>query len=174
MKMLQILKATEEDIPAINTLVHSCYRGEESFQGWTSEAKLLGGHRTTPDRLKREMNTPGSQILKGLDNNGEVIACVLAEKDATKMHVGMLCVQPTLQGAGIGKQMMAAVADLARSENCTALQIHVLTARESLVGWYERHGFHKTGETEPFPEATHEFGIPRQPLEFYILEKPVV
>jgi len=172
---MQILKATIEDIPVINDLVHSCYRAEESLKGWTSEAHLLGGHRTTPSRIEREMTTPGTTILKGLNEAGQIISCVLVEQDFTKnkVHVGMLCVRPELQGSGIGKKMMGAVADLARSSNCTAMLIHVITIRESLVAWYERQGFTKTGETEAFPDATDEFGIPKLPLEFYILEKPL-
>ena len=36
--------ATEKDIPALNILVNSAYRGETSKQGWTTEADLLRWH----------------------------------------------------------------------------------------------------------------------------------
>jgi hypothetical protein len=43
--------------------------------------------------------------------------------------------------------------------------------RESLIAWYERRGYRRTGETEPFPRDTR-FGEPQRPdLEFIMLEK---
>jgi hypothetical protein len=41
-----------------------------------------------------------------------------------------------------------------------------------LLAWYERHGFRRTGATEPFP-ADPRFGLPKQPLELAVLEKPL-
>lgn len=41
-----IAYATEKDIPALNILINSAYRGETSKLGWTTEADLLSGIRT--------------------------------------------------------------------------------------------------------------------------------
>jgi hypothetical protein len=37
-----IIKATISDIPALNILINSAYRGETSKKGWTTEEHLLG------------------------------------------------------------------------------------------------------------------------------------
>jgi hypothetical protein len=42
-----------------------------------------------------------------------------------------------------------------------------------LIAWYERHGYTKTGETKPFP-VDERYGKPTQPLEFIIMEKPII
>ncbi|MEN9290051.1 MAG: hypothetical protein RL317_1674, partial [Pseudomonadota bacterium] len=37
--------ATQADIPALEALIESAYRGDASRAGWTTEADLLGGNR---------------------------------------------------------------------------------------------------------------------------------
>jgi di/tripeptidase len=59
-----ISKATIIDVPELNALVNSAYRGDSSKQGWTTEADLLGGIRTDEDGLSELMQQPGSFILK--------------------------------------------------------------------------------------------------------------
>ena len=50
----------------------------------------------------------------------------------------------------------------------------VLSVRDTLIAWYERRGYARTGETEPFPYGDDRFGKPlRENLVFAILEKQV-
>jgi hypothetical protein len=50
----------------------------------------------------------------------------------------------------------------------------VVSIRESLIAWYQRRGYHLTGERLPFPYDDERFGLPRRPdLEFVVLEKPL-
>jgi hypothetical protein len=60
--------------------------------------------------------------------------------------------------------------DHARKENCSSIYMTVITVREKLIAWYERHGYKKTGRVLPFP-VDERFGIPTQPLEMLVLEK---
>jgi len=43
---MPITKATKTDVPELNKLVNSAYRGETSKKGWTTEANLLEGTST--------------------------------------------------------------------------------------------------------------------------------
>jgi hypothetical protein len=44
--------------------------------------------------------------------------------------------------------------------------------RDALIAWYLRRGYHKTGETEPFPYGDDRFGAPlRDDLSFLVLDK---
>lgn len=168
---LKIVTASEADIPALNDLIHCCYRGEESFKGWTSEAHLLGGIRATPELLAGEMSDPTFTYLKGINESGEIIACCRGQKQGNAtMFAGMLCVRPELQGAGLGKKMMAAIADVAREANCSRLRIRVIEQRKELVEWYVRQGFKPNGHTESF-EAGAGVGIPKTNLSFIDLDK---
>jgi hypothetical protein len=48
----------------------------------------------------------------------------------------------------------------------------VIHLRDTLIAWYERRGYRRTGETEPFPYGDERFGIPRRDdLYFVVLEK---
>ena len=54
----------------------------------------------------------------------------------------------------------------------TSMEMTVLTLRPELVAWYERRGYVKTGERQPFPYGDDKWGLPkRADLEFYVLRK---
>ena len=86
------------------------------------------------------------------------------------LYLGMLTVSPLQQASGIGKQLLAAAEVYAKEKNYPKVFMNVISVRYELISWYERHGYHNTGETKPFP-ADDRFGIPSRPLEFIIMEK---
>ena len=75
--------ATEKDIPALNVLINSAYRGDSSKQGWTTEADLLGGIRTDEESLKEMMQNANSSILKYSAEN-KILGCVFLKKEDNK------------------------------------------------------------------------------------------
>jgi ribosomal protein S18 acetylase RimI-like enzyme len=167
---LQITPATDKDIPSLHQLVNSAYRGESSKKGWTTEADLLDGIRTDEDGLKEMMDQPNAVILKCEDESNGIIGCVYLQQQKDELYLGMLTVSPELQAKGIGKQLLNAADNYALQLNCTAIIMTVISVRKELIAWYERHGFHTTGETKPFPNNVR-FGIPKQSLEFVIMRK---
>jgi len=84
----------------------------------------------------------------------------------------MLSVFPWIQAKGIGKQLMAAAEVHAKAEKCNSVFMKVISVRYELIEWYERKGYARTGNTEPFP-TDKKFGIPTRGLEFIILEKRI-
>ena len=164
--------ANENDIPALNILINSAYRGEQSKQGWTTEADLLDGIRTDEEGLRELMNQEGSVILKFTEGN-QVQGCVHLKQEENKLYLGMLTVSPQLQNKGIGKILLAAAENEARKQNRIAVFMSVISKRTELINWYEKHGYLNTGKRKPFPEDDPRFGIPKVKLEFIILEKEV-
>lgn len=173
---MQISPALVEDIPELLVLIQSAYRGEGSKRGWTTEADLLDGTRTSAELLTKQINDPGTVILKYVDDDGKMIGCVSLEKkmrgNNMKAYLGLLTVSPELQGKGVGKKLIAASEVWARENGCQALMMTVISARTELIEWYKRCGFIDTGEKEPF-HTLPEFGIPKQQLEFIIMDKVV-
>ncbi len=165
-----ILPALPEDAPELSNLVNSAYRGDTGRQGWTTEADLIDGSRTDPELLKGIIETPGSLILKYVENR-KIIGCVELRKEEDKLYLGMLTVNPTIQGKGIGKALLKASEEVAAKQQCTAIFMNVLTDRKELIDWYVRHGYHDTGKRKPFAFTDPRFGFPKKPLEFMILEK---
>ncbi|OUJ75360.1 GNAT family N-acetyltransferase [Hymenobacter crusticola] len=167
---LQIAPATPADIPALVTLVNSAYRGEESRQGWTTEADLLEGIRTDADSLHEMLQTPAVTILKCTDSAEQLLGCVYLKQKGDTLYLGMLSVKPGLQTQGIGKQLLQAGETYARHQHCRRVTMTVISVRHELIAWYERRGYQLTGATEPFPTSP-KFGIPNQVLTFVVMEK---
>jgi ribosomal protein S18 acetylase RimI-like enzyme len=168
----RISPATSDDIPALVSLVNSAYRGEDGQLGWTHESHLISGSRTNPAGIGELLRNPGAVILKYANEAGALLGCVYLQKQDDRLYLGLLSVLPSLQNSGIGKQLLAAADDYARHHHCTHIHITVISARPELIAWYERHGYRRTGEIEPF-HAGEKFGIQKQTLELAVLEKPV-
>ncbi|MBS1667759.1 MAG: GNAT family N-acetyltransferase [Bacteroidetes bacterium] len=167
---MSISPALKTDIPALVQLINSAYRGEGAKKGWTTEADLLDGTRTDEANLMDLISDPQTVILKYTDDADKILACVNLQKQDNRLYLGMLTVSPELQGTGIGKKLLVAADDYAREHGCLAVFMTVISVRSELIAWYERHGFHKTGEVKPFPVG-EKFGIQKQPLEMIVMEK---
>lgn len=169
---LTIQQAIPDDIPALNQLVNSAYRGDGSRAGWTTEADLLDGIRTTETALQAIFSNAQVSILKAVDASGNIVGCVQLELQPDALYLGMLTVAPHLQNSGIGKKLLYAGEEWARKNHRNVVRMSVITVRESLIAWYQRHGYQPTGTTIPFPDDP-KFGLPKQPLAFMVLEKQV-
>ncbi len=166
----QITPASAEDVPVLNRLVNSAYRGESSRKGWATEADLIDGTRIDEAAMLDLIQDRNTTILKYVENN-EILGCVELRIESESLYLGMLTVNPDLQAKGIGKILMHAGEDFGRKNNCKKVKMTVVSVRDKLIAWYERHGYSLTGERKPFKMPDERFGIPRQPLEFVVMEK---
>jgi GNAT superfamily N-acetyltransferase len=170
---MSISIAAEADVPLLVALMDSAYRGENSKEGWTSEADLfIGNKRTDEATVAKLINKPGAVFLKHIDEDGIIDGCVFLHKKDAKIYLGMFSVSPESQGKGIGKKILAAAEEYARKQNCNSIYMTVITVREDLIAWYEKNSYQKTGRVLPFP-VDERYGIPTQPLEMLVLEKSI-
>lgn len=167
-----ITKATLEDVPELDTLVNSAYRGDSSRQGWTTEADLLDGTRTNAEGIAEIIETPGTILLKYVEAD-KILGCVELKNENGKLYLGMLTVQPSLQGKGIGKELLIASEAEAKKQNCSSIFMTVISIRKELIDWYLRHEYKMTGERKPFAFTDPRFGQPKAKLEFVVLEKKI-
>jgi len=165
-----ITKTTLQDVPALTTLINSAYRGETSKKGWTTEAHLLEGKRTTEEELTEIILNPKNTFLKFTENE-QIIGSVLLVEKEHQLYVGMLTVSPELQNSGIGKKMLAEAEVHAKTLGLSTLSMTVVSVRAELIAWYKRHGYVDTGEREAFPSSDIHINISDKPLEFIYLEK---
>ena len=168
---MNIQIATTADIEALNNLLNTAYRGEDSKKGWTSEADLISGTvRTNQQEIHDLITQQNTVFLKYVDVNNVVCGCVNLQINKTSLYLGMLSVVPTMQAHGIGKKLLLAAEDYAKQNKCNRIYMTVISVRSELIDWYKRNGYDLTGETKPFP-TDHASGIPNQKLEFVVLEK---
>jgi len=135
-------------------------------------ADLLGGQRVDAERLIETINQKDQVILMHERPDG-LLACVLLERVADSAYLGMLTVRPVAQGDGIGRRLLAgAEAFVAAAWHSRSVHMTVIVQREELIAWYERRGYQRTGEFEPFPYGDDRFGLPKtNDLKFEVLRK---
>ncbi|MCW7941563.1 GCN5 family acetyltransferase [Streptomyces hygroscopicus] len=167
--------ATATDVDALVKLIESAYRGESSRVGWTTEADILAGQRTDPEGVLEAVVSPAGRVLV-VEGDGTIIACCQLEHRGDHAYFGMFAVSPTLQGAGLGKTVLAEAERTAREAwSVSEMRMTVIAQREDLIAWYERRGYRRTGRMSPFPYGDERFGIPqRDDLQFELLVKPLV
>ncbi|GGQ22419.1 GNAT family N-acetyltransferase [Streptomyces mutabilis] len=167
--------ATDADVDEIVALIESAYRGDASRAGWTTEADILQGQRTDPEGVLEVIKSPDGCLLT-VERDGVVVACCQLEHRGAHAYFGMFAVSPALQGAGLGKAIIAEAERRSREAwDVTEMHMTVISVREDLIAWYERRGYRRTGEMSPFPYGDERFGIPqRDDLQFELLVKPLV
>ena len=168
-----ITKATLEDVSTLNKLINSAYRGESSKKGWTTEANILEGSRTTENELTEIIQDKKNTILKYSENT-QIIGCVLLIEKEEQLYLGMLTVSPELQNSGIGKKLMRQAEIHASALGLSKIIMTVITVREELISWYKRNGYVDTGARETFPTSDVFSQISNEALEFMVLEKRIL
>ena len=169
---LSFRAATAADVDALVMLVTSAYRGDASKQGWTTEADILDGNRIDAEVLGHDIARARSRVILA-ERGDAILACAHVAEEGGAGYFGMFSVRPDLQGAGIGKHLLAEAERVVRDEwALPAMRMTVIDVRDELIAWYERRGYRRTGIHKPFPYGDERYGIPkRDDLRFEVLEK---
>jgi len=91
-----------------------------------------------------------SGIFLVLEELGVTIACVYLEIRGDRAYLGLLSVDPPVQGQGIGSWIMDGAEEHCRLEGCRRIDLRVVNLREELPRFYHGRGYVETG-TSPFP-----------------------
>ena len=190
-------QAEVNDIDALEQLLNRCYRQAE---GWTNEADLIGGIRTTKDELLAVIADPRHYVFiypktttgeRDGEETGELLGCIAVDiKDEAdtnqhagnkKAYIGMFAVLPELQGHGVGHQILQAAETFAQrhlqsnasksAQNPARLTMSILSHRPELLAYYQRRGYQLNGNSMPFPIDGNNGEPKRQDLELLELEK---
>jgi ribosomal protein S18 acetylase RimI-like enzyme len=169
---MPLFPAGEDDLADIAALVNRAYRGTE---GWTHEAEYLGGQRTDPDTLRADLAVqPGAVLLTLRDRaDGPLLGVVWLEPAGeAAWYLGLLTVRPDMQDRRLGRTLLEEAGAFVRARGAHRVRMTVIGIREPLIAWYERRGYRRTGEIEPFPYEDGRLGDPRRDdLHFVVLEK---
>ncbi len=153
-------------MPELHALVEGAYRGEGARAGWTHEADLLDGPRTSAAALEALIRAPDEVLLAALDGEA-IVGCVQVTRRAEGLgYLGLLTVDPRRQAGGLGRRLIGAAEAAATGRfGATRMELSVVAQRAELIAYYGRRGYRVTGEKRPFP-------IPLDPpLELVVMEK---
>ena len=144
--------ATVVEAPEIVALVNRAYRPVTSIRGWTHEAELVSGPRTSIERVLSHF-TQNSRVLV-LCKASTIVACAHVQAAADSVSIGMLATDPAFQNQGLGKQMLDCAERYARIQfNASIFKLTVLLARVELLAFYERREYVRTGDAQDYPST---------------------
>lgn len=156
----EIRVAEDRDVAAITQVVNRAYRPAPGEAGWTHEAHLVAGARTSAAQVKELMAATGSILMVGLFR-GQVAACIQVEATGDSCYFGMLAVDPLEQGQGLGTRMLEFAEHYAtQKQGASRLVMTVVSRRQDLVSFYLRRGYQLTGRIVDYPSYA---GVPREP-----------
>ena len=167
--------ASERDYPAIIALVNAAYRGHGAVESWNIESGIIEGTRLTDSLLREDLAAkPQAHFLITRDPNSGALLELSGSNQCTidTWYLGLFTVDPAIQNQQLGRRLLNAAEEFARARGARLMRMGVLNVRDTLIAWYERRGYRRTGESEPFPYGDDRFGKPlRDGLVFIILEK---
>jgi ribosomal protein S18 acetylase RimI-like enzyme len=134
----------------IASLVNRAYRPSVPERGWTHEANLVSGPRTTEEQVL-SLDCSRSSILV-LCQDTDIVACIHVKCGENSADIGMLATDPNHQMQGLGKQILNCAEQYALKHfGITTFKMSVLSSRTELIAFYERRGYARAGEVSSYP-----------------------
>ena len=142
------------DVPGLVALLNAAFAMERDFvdRDRTSDAEIV------------ELMQSGTFLVAD-SAAGATAACVYVERRGARLYMGMLAVDPALQGRGLGRRMIAAVENRASESGCSGIDIKIVDRRVELPPLYRSLGFKQNG-TAPFDDP-----LLTKPCHFLLMSK---
>ena len=141
-----IRRAVEKDIPKMIDLLHQVCLVHHN--GRPDIFKV--GTKYSVEELKDLLKDEQRPILVNVDENDEVMGycfCIYQKHvdnsiltDIKTLYIDDLCVDETLRGRHIGRELYEAAVDLARKSGCYNLTLNVWSCNKSALRFYEEMG----------------------------------
>ena len=134
--------------------------------------------RTSRDEIAEAVGA--GQMLVAREG-GRIVGCLRTRAvDATTAELGLVGVDPGAWGGGVGRALVGAAEDLARSRGATVMQLELLVPRtgthpdkERLREWYTRRGY-TVARRIPFEDyVPHAAPFLSAPADILIFTKPL-
>ena len=153
---VRIRRANEGDAEALTRIINAAF---------VVERVAFEGDRVDPAKVRGYLNT-GTFLVA--EDAGGIAGCVYIEMRGDHGYLGLLSVDPPRQGLGLGRLLVAAAEDFARSSGARAMDLRVISPRAELLPFYRRAGYEETG-TSPFPPDS----ASKLPGHFILMSKPL-
>lgn len=150
---ISVRRARPDDARALADLVNRAYAVEGFF---------VDGNRTTPEEIEKLVGKGTFLVLE----HGAVLAAAIYvdTRDAgTAGHaggyIGMLSVEPALQGMGLGTRLVGIAEAMCEAMGAASVRLRIVNLREELYRWYKSLGYREAGtfpyDHRPVKQACH-------------------
>lgn len=160
--------ATPSDAPLLQDMIERGFRAEDTARPeWTCDMKIGNAFRLPLANVERAIANPEGCIIVASDASTDAVAACfeVARKADDLARFAWFVIAQEYQMKGLGRVVLAYAEQFVaeRWEGVRRLDMNAVSSREKLIKWYERCGYVKTGETQPFPME--------EDLHFIMLEK---
>ena len=154
--MLPTRTATESDAEAIARLVNTAFLVEKFF---------IERDRTNPSTV-RSLMQKGQFLLA--EDAANLVGTIYLELHGGRGYFGMLSIDPSRQGMGVGRQLVDAAEKIFRDAGCKFSDLKIVNVRTDLHTLYHRWGYLDTGT------AVYDDPTPTKiPVHFIMMTKPL-
>lgn len=146
MKQVNIRRATDRDIPALDTLL---YEVHEIHSDLRPDLFRAGAKKYTDEQLRKLIADDTTPIFVA-DFAGEVVGyafCIHKQfvgsnsmTDIKTLYIDDLCVDRAMRGAHIGAQLYEFVLDYARKTGCYNVTLNVWAENQNALQFYQKVG----------------------------------
>jgi GNAT superfamily N-acetyltransferase len=141
--------ATEADTPALVELINRAFEPERT---------IIEGDRLDAGEITRLAALGDFLVVDG--EAGVLVAAIYVAVRGDRGYLGLLSVEPSRQGRGLGRALVAAAEDRCRERGCGWMDLRVVDQRSELPPFYRRLGYLER-TTEPFtPSEAHRLKVP--------------
>jgi ribosomal protein S18 acetylase RimI-like enzyme len=149
---ITVERAALADLDAAKTVIERAYRGDTAAASWSHEGELPTGQRVSRDVLSALFERPTS-ILSLAKLGDRIVGTSLVQLAVPKgCEIGLLSVEPDLQGHGIGDYLIrCAERDGAAHFRARRSFVEVIDQKPALIAYYRRRGYRATGSSRPYP-----------------------
>lgn len=144
---MNIRRATEKDIPGLNRLLEQVLMVHHVGR---PDLFKSGAKKYTDEELKEILVDDSRPIFVGVDESEEVMGyafCIFQQHigshiltDIKTLYIDDLCVDETLRGQHIGRQLYDYVVQFAKESGCYNVTLNVWSCNESAMHFYEKCG----------------------------------
>ncbi|MBZ5641940.1 MAG: GNAT family N-acetyltransferase [Acidobacteriia bacterium] len=154
--MISIRDANANDAVAIARLVNTAFLVEQFF---------IERDRTNPE-VVRGMMKKGKFLLA--EDEHSLVGSIYVELRGERGYFGMLSIEPSRQGMGVGHRLVDAAENYFLDAGCMWSDLIIVNVRTELLALYGRWGYKETG-TAPYDDP-HPTKIP---VHFILMSKPL-
>ena len=140
-------RATERDIPGLNRLLEQVLMVHHVGR---PDLFKSGAKKYTDEELIEILVDDSRPIFVGVDESEEVMGyafCIFQQHigshiltDIKTLYIDDLCVDETLRGQHIGRQLYDYVVQFAKDSGCYNVTLNVWSCNESAIRFYEKCG----------------------------------